>query len=299
MNRRHFLQTSAGALLGTSASTAHGGLRTNPTWPLVVFEKPIQNLGYEAMGEALNHMGVHGIEATVRKNGHIKPERAEEEVPKMVAALAENEQLAVIAATDITEATEENARLMKILKANGIPFYRMGHLKYDLENDPLPQVREFRKQCAELAELSGEIGVAGLYQLHSGSGYVGAMSWDAALLLEDIDPAELGLAYDLRHFRTDSGSSWKTALAVAKKHICAIYVKDAKWTGERSDTMVNVPLDTGYVSEEIFEAVRKVLPPVPLSIHMEWGDAQIFPGERVNEAIAKIAREVKTLRDWL
>lgn len=286
-------------LVGTSVSTAHGGLKTDPSWPVLVFEKPVQAMSYEAMGEALNHMGAHGIEATIRKNGHIEPERAEEEVPKMVAALAENEQGAWIAATDILKADDESAELLKILKENGIPFYRMGHLRYDMETDPLTQVRALREQCAELAALNTEIGIAGLYQLHSGSGYVGAMSWDAALLLEEIDPAALGLAYDLRHFRTDSGLSWETALSVAKKHIRSIYVKDARWVGERSDILENVPLDTGYVTQKIFEAVRKDLPPVPISIHMEWGETQIYPAEKVNEGIAKIARDVKTLRDWL
>lgn len=299
MDRRHFLSTAAGAVLGTTVTTAHGGLKTDPARPVLVFEKPLQNMGYLEMGEALNHMGAHGIEATIRQNGHIKPEQAEAEVPKMVAALAENDQQALIAATDITEAGEKTASLLKILKSNGIPFYRMGHLRYDPKKDPLAQVRGFRKQCAELAALNRELGMAGLYQLHSGSGYVGAMSWDAALLLEDIDPDALGLAYDLRHFRTDSGLSWKTALAVARPHIRSIYVKDAKWTGERSETMVNVPLDTGYVTKEIFDTVRKDLPPMPFSLHMEWGPTQIYPADKTNEAIAKIARDVKTLRDWL
>jgi hypothetical protein len=38
---------------------------------------------------------------------------------------------------------------------------------------------------------------------------------------------------------------------------------------------------------------------MPLSLHMEWGKAPIYPKEIVMEAVANITRDVKVLKSWL
>ncbi|MEN8866174.1 MAG: hypothetical protein ABF381_11380, partial [Akkermansiaceae bacterium] len=110
------------------------------SWPIVIFEKPIQTLDYDRMGEELAKMGVQGIEATVRKGGHIEAKDAEIEVPKMVESLAKNGQKALIATCNVNSADEKNADFLRILKANGITRYRMDYFRYDLKKDLLPQV---------------------------------------------------------------------------------------------------------------------------------------------------------------
>ncbi len=118
-NRRKFLAQSAATLAGVTAANAQRSKKTAAS-PIIVFEKPIQTLEYDRMGEILAKMGIQGIEATIRKGGHIAPEAAEEEVPKMVAALAKNGQKALIAATNVNEANAESEKFLRILKANGI-----------------------------------------------------------------------------------------------------------------------------------------------------------------------------------
>jgi hypothetical protein len=84
-----------------------------------------------------------------------------------------------------------------------------------------------------------------------------------------------------------------------RKHVRSIFVKDARWGGERSDKIKNVPLDTGIVNKKTFEAVKKGHSAMPLSLHMEWGESAIYPKEDVMEAVKNVARDAKVLKSWL
>ena len=269
------------------------------SWPIAVFEKPIQSLDYDRMGEELAKMGVQGIEATIRKGGHIEPRDAEAEVPKMVESLGKNGQKALIATCNVNSASSENADFLRVLKANGITRYRMDYFRYDLTKDLLPQVAENTAKLKELEAMNREIGVQALYQIHAGAKYAGSLAWDAAMMFKNVDPAQAAIAFDLRHVRAGSGLSFQTALAVIGKHVRSIFVKDARWSNERTTKIKNVPLDTGIVNKKLFNDVRNDHSTMPLSLHMEWGRAQIYPKQVVMEAVANIKKDVKVLKSWL
>ena len=299
-NRRHFLKQSIAA--GALAGIARADDQPKPeAWPILLFEKPVQALSYDEIGEQLASMGAQGIEATIRKNGHILPANAAKEVPGMLKSLEKSGLHRIIAASDVTDADKETEEYLRVLKDNGITQYRLGFYRYDRKSTPFEQVEGLRIRMQRLAELNEKLGMLGVYQLHSGHegvGYVGSLVWDVAMMLKDINPDALGLAYDLRHTRNDTGNSWKQAADVARKHIRAIYFKDAKWEGERTDKGVNVPLDTGFVNQSIFNYVRKGLQPMPLSLHMEWGKEQIYPKESAREAWAMIRKDMEVLKKW-
>ena len=304
MERRDFLRKggaalASGAAMAGLAQADHHGKKKKAKWPVVAFEKVIQTLPYDRMGEELAKMGFDGIEATIRKGGHIEQKNAEKEVPKMVADLAKNDQKAHLVATRISEITPENEKFLKVLKAHGITRYRTDYYRYDLERDMLPQVEEHAKKARELAAWNRENGMQAIYQLHSGAKLLGGLSWDLALLLKDIDPKEIGIGFDLRHVRTDSGLSYRAAAQVIRKHTQAIYVKDARWGGERSNKLKSVPLDTGFVDQKTFDDARKGQDPMPISLHMEWGKSSIYPAGDVEEALAYISRDMKKLKSWL
>lgn len=299
--RREFLKQAIAASALAGLARAEEKAQPEP-WPILLFEKPVQALSYDEIGEQLASMGAHGIEATIRKNGHILPSNAAKEVPGMLKSLAKSGLHRIIAASDITDADKKTEEFLSILKDNGITQYRVGFYRYDRKSSPFEQVEGLRDRMQKLAELNDKLGMLGVYQLHSGHdgvGYVGSLVWDIAWMLKDINPDALGLAYDLRHTRNDTGHSWKQAADVARKHIRAIYIKDAKWEGERTDERVNVPLDTGFVNQSIFNYVREGLQPMPLSLHMEWGKQQIYPKETAREAWPMIRRDMEVLKTWL
>ncbi len=297
MKRSHFIVqaglTTIGARLGAGQSSKVA------SWPIVVFEKPIQTLDYDRMGEELAKMGVQGIEATIRRGGHIEPKDAEAEVPKMVKSLGKNGQKALIATCNVNSASAKNADFLRILKANGIIRYRMDYFRYDLTKDLLPQVAENTTKLEEIEAMNREIGVQALYQIHAGAKYAGSLAWDAAMMFKNVDPAHAAIAFDLRHVKAGVGLSFPTALAAMGKHVRSIFVKDAIWSGKRTASIKNVPLDTGIVNKKSFDDVRNGHSAMPLSLHMEWGKAPIYPRKRVMEAVANITRDVRILKSWL
>ncbi len=302
VTRRLFVQQiawgSTVAATGVSGSVAAATKRDEPS--ITIFEKVFEALNYDELADALDQIGADGVEATIRANGHIKPEAAAEEVPKMQAALAKRGKRIVIAATDVRRADEPlAASLLKTLKANGISHYRLGHYYLDLDRPLKPQVADFAKQAKDLAALNKEIGIQGLYQNHSGGKYLGALIWDAVMMLDGIDPDSLGLALDTRHLIKDTGSSWRTAVAACKPHIRAIYLKDGMWFGPRGDQYKDVPLDTGFVNAGVFREIRRGLPPLPLCIQMEWLGYRVFPKHEIPDAIKAHQRDLAALRRWL
>lgn len=306
-SRRTFL-TNASAAAACTGLFPKISLATNQNsqWPIAIFEKVFEGLNYAELADAVEATGADGIEATIRPGGHIEPEVAAEEVPKMSTALKKHGKRILIAATHIRSVDEPHTEsLLRTLKKEGITHYRMGHYHIDLKKPPLAQVRNYAKQVRDLAALNQEIGIQGLYQNHSGGnrsngrGYLGALGWDAAMMLEGIEPTAMGLAFDTRHLRKDTGASWETAVAVCKPHIRSIYVKDGMWFGERGDEYKDVALDTGFVNETVFQTMRAGLPPMPLCIHMEWLGYRVFEKHEIPSAIEAHQHDIAVLRSWL
>ncbi len=130
-------------------------MRRRTIWPIAIFEKVFEGLNYQELAEAIEQTGADGIEATIRKGGHIEPAVAEAEVPKMNEALKARGRRIIIAATSIARADDPDAlKVLKTLKANGIDYYRMSHYQLKLGQPLLAQVRNFAAQARELAALN-------------------------------------------------------------------------------------------------------------------------------------------------
>jgi sugar phosphate isomerase/epimerase len=315
-DRRKFLKgtLAASVIAGTAGSIAAQSPAPTDTaddvskkagnpWPIGIFEKPFEGLSFDQLADAMQQIGADGIEATIRKGGHIEPNKAAEQVPELVEALGKKQKRIVIAATSIAVADAAAEDQLRILSENGITHYRMAHYRYEFGKPMMDQLREFAAQAKDLAAMSKSLGIQGLYQTHSGStkkgGYLGSLGMDLATALEGVDPDGLGVAFDTRHVRKDTGSSWRTALAALKSHIRSIYVKDGVWRGNRSTSYADVPLDTGFVTEEFFDEVRRDLPAMPLSIHMEWLGYRVFPKDEIPDAIYACRLDTRVLRKWI
>ena len=302
MRRRQFLIRAA--LAGAAGLTSRGGLAADQTeWqkqPIAIFEKVFEGLSYEELAAAMEAIGASGPEATIRPGGHIEPVAAADEVPKMSQALQAKGCRIVIAATHIRRVDEPHTEsLLRTLKREGVTHYRMGHYYLDPARPFKKQISEYAAQAKDLAVLNAEIGIQGLYQNHSGARYLGALGWDAAYMLDGISADHLGVALDLRHLRADTGRSWKTMVRALKSHIRSIYIKDAKWSGARSDRLEDVPVDQGFVNNEIFEFVREGLSPMPLCLHMEHMGYRVFEKHEIPGAIEAHRKDIEAIRGWL
>ena len=99
LNRRAFMAAAAAsgaALLPAIAGPALAALPATAAKPedkpfeICAFIKFVQSLSFNDLASRIASMGFDGIEATVREGGHVLPETAEEELPRLVEAMKDN-----------------------------------------------------------------------------------------------------------------------------------------------------------------------------------------------------------------
>ena len=296
MNRRSFVGTASLAGLGLvaggkafAAEEAAGGRE------IAVFTKFLEKLSFDELAEVIAPLGVAGLEAPLRKGGHIQPEEMAEKLPAFVEALAKKDLKVVIMASSISKVDKEGlaeAQLRAAAKA-GIKKYRLEHLKYDLSKPIKPQVANFKAQLEDLAALSKETGVQGLYQNHRGNNFVGGPIWDMVAMLEDTDPAHLGMAFDFAHATVEGANAWEMNFLRAVPHIGAVFFKDYKLVGKNWQAC---PIGEGVVNPKAGELVSEILPKdVPVSIHIEY----VNGGDVVEKTVEAMGKDLATVRKWL
>ncbi|MEQ8849913.1 sugar phosphate isomerase/epimerase family protein [Botrimarina sp.] len=260
-------------------------------YEICAFEKFIQDLSYDELSDALAELGFDGVEATVRRGGHVPPERVGTELPKLAAALERNGLKVTVMTTDVRDASDPLAReVLRVAADLGIERYRMGHFRYAKDEPVLEQLQRLRPAFAGLADLNRRLGLQGLYQNHSGWRYVGATLWDAHRLIDGIDPAELGAAFDIRHATVEAGLSWPLLYELMRPHIGAVYVKDFRWNGRKAE---NAPLGA-RVDPEFFKMLRADDYRGPISLHVEY-----LPDGDTRANLEALRVDLRTLRGWL
>ncbi len=113
LTRRHFLEMTAAATASLSLAVHHvraTQVTNRASWPIAIFEKVFEALSYEELADAVVQIDADGVEATIRPGGHIEPEAAAVEVPKMAAAMRQRGKRIVIAATSIGSVDEPHTK---------------------------------------------------------------------------------------------------------------------------------------------------------------------------------------------
>lgn len=116
VSRRRFIQQAGAVCVTANLLKGQEEQPSSEDWPVILFEKPVQALSYEEIANEVAAMGLRGLEATIRPTGHILPENAAKELPKMMKALTAAGLDTVIAATRVIEATTETSDFLKILR---------------------------------------------------------------------------------------------------------------------------------------------------------------------------------------
>lgn len=269
-------------------------------WPVAIFTKVFQRHSYDQLAELVVAIGADGVEAPVRRGGHIEPADAAQEVPKMAAALAKVGKRLLLASTDITAPGGHTDAVLKSLRDSGVTHYRTGYYRYDKGKSRLDQVRRFAEDAKRLAALNQQVGIVGVYQNHAGDQYLGNVIWDLAMLMERIDPAGLGVALDLRHLRAEIGVSWRAMIDLIQPHVATVFAKNATWTNDGKPQLVNVPLADGMADAAMFRTIwKRISRPAPLSVHVEYLGQNPLPVGETAAMVAACRRDVAVLRKWM
>jgi sugar phosphate isomerase/epimerase len=237
-------------------------------------------------------LGFDGVEVTARRGGRIAPDRADEDLPALVDALAKRNLGITVLTTEVNRADNStNEKLLAAAAKLGVKRYRLGWFKYDNDR-PIPaQLADFRRQLLDLAALNRELGVTGLWQNHCGDEYVGATIWDLHQLLQGVSKEEIASAFDIRHATVEAGRSWPRLYQLIKPHIGALYMKDFIWSENRDK---HVPFGEGRVDPAFFEMLERDQLNVPISVHVEY-----LPHGSAQENLQAIGRDFKRVQEML
>jgi len=294
MNRRTFLGTAAA--LAASPLLAQ---EARSLWKVGGFTKVLQDLDFARTAQAAVDLGWDGIELPLRAKGHVLPEKVDEDLPRMVEALKAKGLEVLVAATDIKGADEPNTeKVLRALSKNGVRLYRHGGFKYK-EGAPIAQqIKEFKAKLKDLAALNKEAGVTGLYQNHSGNGYVGASVWDIYAMIEDLEPRAFGVHFDIGHATLESGLSWPTTFSLVKDRVGAVIVKDFYWKltpGEGSKPIWG-PIGQGTISAKFFKMLKASGFTGPITMQFEY---PFEGGDGLESKMKALKADNTTLREWL
>jgi sugar phosphate isomerase/epimerase len=283
-SRRGFLATAAmtaaaaggiGILPMNHGQDAHATPRParGGKFEFSVFSKCLQWLDYPGMAALVAEAGYDGVDLTVRANGHVLPERVEEDLPKAVEA-AEKAGLRIdMIVTDITDPREPRTpRVLKTAGRLGVRYYRLGAYRYNDTDPILAQLDEIKPRLRDLVAMSQEHGLAATYQNHAGAAYVGASVWDVHYLLRDLDPRWIGTQFDIRHAVVEGGMAWPVSLRLLTDAINTLAVKDFRWAQQGGGwKTVNCPLSEGMVDLAAFAKMLKRHDlAAPISLHFEY-----------------------------
>ena len=305
-SRRSFLaQALAGAaslslarLAGTPIACTAQSTPAHPGNPrkIIVFTKPFASLSFEETADLVAEVGWDGVECAVRaKATHIQPERAEEDLPKMVEALKKRGKELTLVTSDITRLSPQAEKVLRTLSALGIQKYRLGFELYPKDEHPSKKLAEVAAALKDVAALNRELGLQAGFQNHSGSNYVGASLWDLWTFLKDIDPKHMGVCFDIGHATLEGGLSWPTQARLMQPHFVAIFCKDFFWEkGPKGWQPHWCAFGEGSVQPAFFQWLKTTGFQGPLSQHHEYKELGKGP-----EMIAHFKQDLERLRHFL
>jgi sugar phosphate isomerase/epimerase len=298
MTRGDFLRSATAAGLGaglgfvsaTAGAQAVGSAVGNPL--VSAFIRGLLGMDMPTLAKFLDEAGIDGAEVPVRANlSYIRPDQAAEQLPRLAEALDRRGKRIMCVTTDLVSPQSPNAEtLVKTIARLGIPRYRMGFLRYDLNAPIHPQREAFRPSLKALAQLNQAHGVLGVYQNHSGAEYVSASLWDYYDLIRDLPRQHMGISFDPMHATVEGGLMWRQTWKLVQSHVGYVSAKDFRWTGQDAR---RVPLGTGQVDPAIFRQIRADYRG-DYSVHVEY-----VPQNALAENAAAMRRDVETLRRLL
>lgn len=303
---------AAGAALLADPLPAAADERHTGKLKVCIFSKHLQFLQGEELPKGAAEIGFDGVDLTVRKGGHVEPERVKQDLPPLVALLHRHGLETPMVTTDIVDADTPFAEdILRTIASLGIHRYRWmptGGFKYTA-GEPYPaQLDRFKTRVARLAALNRRCGAGGMYHTHSGLNLVGSSIWDLYILFKDFDPQFIGVNYDVGHATVEGGlGGWINSFRITGPHLRGIAVKDFLWAkNAKGDWEPEwVPIGQGMVRfPQFFAMVKQANFDGPVQLHFEYSLGGASDGKRTitmprAEVFSAMKRDLTTLRGYM
>jgi sugar phosphate isomerase/epimerase len=196
-----------------------------------VFSKHFQWTDIKETASIAAQLGFDGVDLTVRKGGHVLPERVAEDLPKAAETIRKAGSHLMMITADIVDATTPHAEaIVKAMKGIGLRDYRWGGFRL-VDNKPIPaQLEVCKSKSRDLAALNKQYGVCAMYHTHSGLNQIGAAIWDLWYFLKDLDTNHVGVNYDVGHATVEGGyGGWINTANLTAPMMRGVALKDFIW----------------------------------------------------------------------
>jgi L-ribulose-5-phosphate 3-epimerase len=275
---------------------------------LCLFSKSVPQLKWQELAQHAKAAGFGGIDLTVRRDGHVMPSRAAEDLPKAVAAIrAEGLEVPMITTELLTENDPTAEPIIRTAADLHIPFLKPGYYHY--------QFIDVRKELAAAGEqFRGLVGLAAKHGVqvgfHNHAGYIGCQLWDIASVMDTLDPRYAGYYYDLDNAAMEGGvEGWRIAANLVIPRLKMMGVKDFIWrkTEKKGWQPTNCPLGQGMCKyAELLKMVAATDFHGPVSLHMEYEIPRVSNNQGIalsretdDQVMVAAQRDLETLKALL
>ncbi len=275
LSRRELLAgTATGLAMMPLAGIAGKSYQPNKKkFQICIFSKHLQWLDYSGMAQTTAELGFDGVDLTVRRKGHVLPEKVEDDLPKAVEAIKSAGIKPLMMATDINDPDDpKTEKVLRTASALGIKYYRLGYYVYREDKSIAAILKQVKPKLRDLAEMNKHFSIYGAYQNHAGSRYVGAPVWDLWELIKDLDPKYIGCQFDIRHATVEGGQTWPLHLRLMSEYLKTLVIKDFSWEKRNNKwRTINCPLGEGAVDfTRYLQLLKKLSISGPISVHYEY-----------------------------
>jgi sugar phosphate isomerase/epimerase len=300
LSRRAFVAAAAAFGAGVLPARAAEKLKVS------IFSKHLRFLEGEPLATFATGVGFDAIDLTVRKGGHVEPDRVRQVLPKLVPILRRKGLEVSMITTDISDTESPFVDdILSTMADVGIRNYRWNGFRYDSSTPIARQIDRLKPRVAKLAALNARHKVTAMYHTHSGVGLVGASFWDLHILLDGLDPDAVGVNYDVGHATVEGGlGGWINSFNILLPHLRGVAVKDFYW-GKNADGQWQpqwTPLGQGMVQlPKFFQMLAASNFAGPLQLHFEYPLGGCEDGKPVitisqDEVAAAMKRDLSMVR---
>jgi sugar phosphate isomerase/epimerase len=267
-----------------------------PTFCL--FSKHVPDVGWNELASAVKDAGYDGVDLTVRRNGHVAPERAAADLPRAIDAITSRGAKVPMITTELTSANTPLARpLLQAAARSGVQYFKPGYWLYSSSSDVRAQVAATGEALTGLAALARDCGIE--MGFHNHAAYIGAALWEIAPAMDRLDPRWAGYYFDPRHAVAEGGGgAWKAATHLVVPRLKMIALKDFYWRKtDKGWGIEDCPLGEGQVDWTWFGAVLRAAHfGGPISMHLEYETGGRTPQERTRNALDAARRDLAFAR---
>ncbi|MCA9041279.1 MAG: sugar phosphate isomerase/epimerase [Planctomycetaceae bacterium] len=309
LSRRQLLASTLAASAATALTqfSSVKAAETSQAKPkFACFTKSFQDWSIPEVCQRFKAIGLDGLDLTVRKNGHINPDKqnVHQELKQAARAASDAGLEILFLTTDITEPDARAEEVLAAAEAIGVRRIKLGYYKYTGFGNLKQQMDRVKLKLNSVGQLCARYNVLPCVHIHSGTSIPsdGFMLYE---LLRDFDPSHIGAYVDSLHMTLEGGKDgWRQGLDLLAPWIELCSIKNFQFKSKGRDKQgqlewndFNCPVADGITPMPRFMEVMKALNfSGTYSMHSEYKGGGSFKDLSTEECLVQTDIDLKFMR---